>query len=356
MKEINVLVFAGVRPQYIKLSALNDGIAKFSSSKFHFRPIYIDLGQHYDANLAGKQISASNLRFDFTIKQSDKRPMAILGNIISSLENIITHIPLKPDWAIVFGDANCSLAAGIAAAKSNIKVAHIEAGIRVADTQEGLNSKLIDHLSSLYFASSQKCIDNLAHEGITQKVYDVGDIYYDVIKNLEEQIDSNVPSFSTKKGYVLVTLHHDIQFNLIESLINFLLDYKFDTVFIYHPKYLHKIANLELENNPKIKILPPLVHSEMLGAIKASAFVITDSGGIQREAYFLKKHCLLVQKSAFWPELADGVIHKLVGLELENILGGLEWAENILEIPYPPIRGFGDGNAIQKILNCLSTI
>lgn len=354
MKGIRLIAVAGVRPQYIKLSVLNNALSKWQFPERQFQSTFINLGQHYDKDLAGNIIDETGLRFEYTIEHFDKEATAIFGNIIIRLGKVLGDLDTKPDWLIVFGDANCSLAAGLVAVKHNIRVAHIEAGIRSPGTEENLNCILIDHLSSVNFASSKRCVSNLAKEGIKENVYMVGDFYYDVIKNFESKIPSGIPNSPQKKGFILVTLHHGIGSDTITTLLDSLSKYKLDTVFVYHPKYQTVIKETELKSNPKIKFLPPLSHIEMLGAIKSSSFIITDSGGIQREAYFLKKHCILLQNEAYWPELANNKIHKLAGRKINDIQKCFDWAEQVIGREYPLVNGFGDGDASNKILKHLS--
>lgn len=293
------------------------------------------------------------------------------AKIMLRLEKVLQK--QKPDMVVVPGDTNSTLAGALTAAKLHIPIAHIEAGARSYDMRmpEEINRRLTDHCSTLLFTPTENCTKNLIEEGIAkEKIHQTGDTMYDVLlqqlpkaekTSILEQLDLK------PKSYALLTTHRpenvDDSKNL-KNIIEAITRLQLTIVFPVHPrtkKQLCKTRLLQkLEKQKHIKIIQPLGYHETIKLIKNAALVLTDSGGMQKEAFWLKTPCITLRENTEWPETVNLGVNHLVGADTEKIVERTnkilsereKIAERFKKLPNP----FGNGNASQKILNTIKNL
>ena len=253
----------------------------------------------------------------------------------------------QPDYLLVYGDTNSTLAGALAAAKIGIKVIHIEAGLRSfnRDMPEEINRLLTDHISSLLFCPTKTAVENLKKEGITNGVHNVGDIMFDGIQSYLEA-DRHIAKNSSN---ILVTIHRQENTENKNRLISILrqlndLSKDFNIVFPAHPRTKKLIDSLDLPI--LFRIIEPLGRLRMLDLINDSNYIITDSGGLQKEAFFMQRKCLTLRNETEWVETVENKNNVLVDIFNQNLS---EVIENFqFSNSYPAF--YGSGNSSDKIL------
>lgn len=296
----------GARPQFIKYAALHHCIKMFSQIEH----VLIHTGQHYDQNMSASFFKELDLP-DTYIK------LAVGGHapvrqISLMLEQIAKHLAeIKPDHLIVFGDTNSSLAAAIAASKLQIKIIHIEAGARSfnKDMPEEINRIIIDRLADQLFASSAAAMNNLKKEGLIRNAYLSGDVMKDMVFAAKQK--NRITSQQTQK-YIYATIHRPSNTDNTQRLIDIMnglnqLPYK--VIFSLHPRTKKQLdqRDIQIAKYQNIEWIEPVSYFKNLSYIQFAQLVITDSGGMQKEAYWLQTQCLTIRKDTEWTEtLRDG--------------------------------------------------
>ena len=364
-RKLTIAVVAGIRSQYMKLCAfqrmlgyINDGIKE----KINF--IYIDAGQHYSHDLAQGYINNLKIKFDYKLEHDTKEPIQILGSMITQLHHLLANIKANGDldYVIVFGDANTTLAGAIAASKVKIKLIHVESGLRIGDKanlEEG-NRIVADHLADMRFVSNRSDFNNIIKEGLSENTYFSGDIIYDLVLDIARQGFSDICIEMNKSvciydrdDFVLASMHREenLREGILPHLFEVLNAINHDVLFVAHPREMDEIKGMSYDKS-KITISNHLNYTDMLAAISKCKYIITDSGAIQREAYYLKKRCLIRQNRAFWQSLVDIGIHRLVGKTVDEMQEGIGWAECMTNgfADYPSTTDLGDGHAVEFIV------
>lgn len=345
-----ILTIAGTRPQLVKVGAVSRELRK------EFTEVLVNTGQHYDYNMAGIFFEELNIpKPDYDLGVGSMSHANQTAQMMIKIEEVINKE--LPDGIVVYGDTNSTLAATIVASKLHISIFHIEAGLRSYNKKmpEEINRVMTDHVSSLLFAPTDIAVNNLKKESITKGVYQVGDVMYDaVLYNMSiAEEKHNLKSFNLKaKEYILGTIHRAENTNNKENLtaiVKALLEIK-TTVFLpLHPGTKNKLKeyNLlkELESAENIKLAEPISYLEMLLLEKNALAIVTDSGGVQKEAYFAKVPCFTLRPETEWVETVEIGWNKLVN-PLKDDLVTL-----INEFTKPPYveNIYGDGKAGTKI-------
>jgi UDP-N-acetylglucosamine 2-epimerase (non-hydrolysing) len=275
------------------------------------------------------------------------------GKIMIEFEKIVQKE--KPDMVLVYGDTNTTLAGAIVASKLKIPVAHIEAGIRQEpkDMPEEINRVLTDKISNLMFCASETSVENLKKENQTKGVHFTGDVMYDLYKKLEDKfLYEKYEEFNLKKdNYILMTMHRDFNVDKKEKLEKISkqiekISKETQIIFPIHPRTKKRIKEFGLEKHyEKVKTIEPLDYLNLMGLVKNSKKVITDSGGLQKEAYFAKKEAIVIMPDTGWRELTDIGWNKLANEE--NLY---EKTVKETKIKYPEDI-YGKGNAGELIVN-----
>ncbi len=339
------IFFVGARPQIIKFAAL---LPEIKRNNLQF--IFVHSGQHYDENLSDVFFNELKLpQPHYNLKVGSGTHASQTADIISTLERVIDVE--KPDFGVVFGDTNTTLAGSLLFAKKNLPFAHIEAGLRSykKDMPEEINRVITDRLSEILFAPSRLAVENLKKEGITENVYEVGDLHFDLFKRVENRINS--PG-SLPGNFVFLTVHREENTrssDFIKDLLKALDNEKITCIFPAHPRTLKLIGKLHFEY---IKILEPLPYLKTLGYVKNASVVITDSGGLQKEAYFMKKRVIILRKETEWGEIVKSGFARLVGKDIDSII-------KLIKTPWKTgeyYNYYGKGNAAMKIVEVLKTL
>ena len=338
MKKIVSIV--GTRPEYIQLGAILPYLRQVASHKI------VNTGQHYDFAMARAFFDQLKLKCDYDLKVGSLSHGAQVGAMLAGCEKVLVRE--GPDAVAVFGDTNSTLAGALAAAKLNIPVVHIEAGMRSYDRRmpEEVNRIIVDHIADLLLCVSKTGVRNLNAEGIAENVFMTGDIKLDLLKKVEPDFSILKKLRIAPRGYYLLTLHRveNIE-NLARLKRIFGVISKIDKPVIWpiHPRvrnFYIRSQNSE-DYQSSIITISPVNYSEMIGLEKKSLAIITDSGGVQKEAYWLRIPCFTLRNSTEYPETVKSGWNKLAGDKLEL----LPKLVGTFKVPQKHPNFYGDGKA-----------
>jgi UDP-GlcNAc3NAcA epimerase len=358
---INVITIIGARPQFIKSAALSQVIE--TSNRNNTKKIaekLIHTGQHYDFNMSGAFFDELDLKAPhYHLEINGGSHGAMTGRMLEEIERIL--IDEEPDLVLVFGDTNSTLAGALAASKLHIPVAHVEAGLRSFNQKmpEEINRVLTDHISSILFCPTDTAVTNLENEGISQSVANVGDIMYEVAIRYGEVAQQKVTLDKwhvTSKEFMLCTIHRAENTDEEQRLQNILRSLNhvandMPVVLPLHPRTESRIRSLNLSHllEPLI-VTKPVSYLEML-MLEMNAFaIITDSGGVQKEAFFHRVPCLTIRDETEWCETVDLGWNEICGTEEKQIIRAWNNLPNLLRKEGSP---FGQGKAGENIVNRL---
>lgn len=341
-EQMKICTVVGARPQFIKLWPLAAELERRG-----VQHIVVHTGQHFDDNMS--QVFFSELGMSppsFDLELGGLSPAEGTGRMISELGAVLRDEP--PDLMVVFGDTNSTLAAAIAANKTGIRTAHIEAGLRSFDRRmpEENNRVLTDHVSDLLFCPTPSAVAHLANEGITRGVSHVGDIMYDaalLARGMEPHADP-IAELIGDTAFALATVHRAQSTESAKSLgaiVDYLTEWatKLPIVLPIHPRTAKAMAAFGLTFSPNVKIVEPLSYLQMARATAASELVITDSGGLQKEAYFHRTPCVTLRPSTEWTETITNGWNRL-------------WTEPEYQ-DRRDINDYGQGNTSQLIVDAI---
>lgn len=350
MKIVSII---GARPQFIKCAPLSRAIRKDHSE------IILHTGQHYDAEMSSIFFSELHIpEPDYNLNIGSGSHGEQTGRMLTGIEEIL--LKEEPGLVIVYGDTNSTLAGALAASKLNIPIAHVEAGLRSFDRTmpEEVNRILTDHVSKLLFCPTKKAVINLEAEGIRDGVYNVGDVMMDAIL-YNQKISEESPIIDklclASKRYVLTTIHRasntDKRENL-SSIINALSDSNENIVFPVHPRTKNSLKKYDLweQANRSFILVPPVGYLDMLKLMSNAKKIVTDSGGVQKEAYMLKVPCITLRDTTEWTETVEAGWNHLVGADYELILDAVHGED--LPVKWEAL--YGKGNASENIVRCIS--
>jgi|DewCreStandDraft_4_1066084.scaffolds.fasta_scaffold75660_2 UDP-GlcNAc3NAcA epimerase len=353
---IKILTVLGARPQFIKAAALS----RVFSTKTEFREVIVHTGQHFDENMSEiffNELSIPRPAYNLNIHSLSHGAMT--GYMMAGIEELIQKE--KPDYVLVYGDTNSTLAGALAARKLKTKVIHVEAGLRSfnMDMPEEINRILTDRVSNLLFCPTETAVANLQKEGFLN--FDVhivrcGDVMQDAALFYAQNVDAEqiCRSLGVQPGnFALCTLHRAENTddpNRLASILKALrvISHELPVLMPVHPRTRARLTPAETEG---IVCIEPLGYLSMIGLLKSCNIVLTDSGGLQKEAYFFKKHCLTLRTETEWVELVQQGVNKVVGYQSEKILDGFR------EIRQKTWKADGDlygaGNASQIIADAI---
>ncbi|MFD6637291.1 UDP-N-acetylglucosamine 2-epimerase [Micromonospora chalcea] len=297
MADKEILVVAGIRSQYIKVASLQ----RASPSRLPFQWRYLDLGQHYDDELAGQYIREYAVAFDRRLHCGRKEvaSVQVLADMIVAAESEIAAF--DPFCVVVMGDANCTLAAALAASTLGIPLVHLEAGVRTGRrTPEERNRVVVDSLSDLHLAASKPDRDHLVAEGRGGSTVFVGDVVRDLAA-----LDCQSPRAMTPE-YAVLTLHRHENTQDLAILLNACVQAQLAGLRVYflgHPRVLDMLRKAEVDLGISVVVRPSVGHRELLQLMRSASVVITDSGALQRESYYVGTRSVVLQDEPFWPSL-----------------------------------------------------
>lgn len=361
----HIVSIVGARPQFIKAAAVSRAIAEHNkkSPKATIVEKIVHTGQHYDENMS--KIFFDELEIpqpDYNLGVGSGSHGEQTGRMLEKIENVL--VKEGPEYVIVYGDTNSTLAGALAAAKLHIAVAHVEAGLRSFNRKmpEEINRVLTDHASSLLFCPTETAVKNLASEGISEGVYQVGDVMYDSIlfyaKKAKAIEHKTLERFEIRpKSYYLATVHRagntdDVATlrNIVEAL-NEMATTDHPVVLPLHPRTVSYIDSYGLRFNNSIKVIEPLSYLEMLVLENNARTILTDSGGVQKEAYIFRVPCVTLRDETEWVETVELGWNTLAGADYNQIVELVRIADNILPDTWQLF--YGDGYAAGRISEVL---
>ena len=353
-KSLKLLLIVGARPQFIKASSIIREIKKYKS----LNVIIVHTGQHYDREMS--QIFFDELNITppkYNLEVHEKNHGIMISKMISKLEKVF--LKEKPNWIIVFGDTNSTLAGALAANKLAIKLAHIESGMRSYNKNmpEEINRILTDRLSNLLFCSSKISKQNLISENYNvnkYKILNVGDVMLDSIEHYKRF--SKKPEINIKNNFILATIHRSENINNTKNLKNIFqslnkISSNSQIIMPIHPNTKNKLKKLNFNLN-KLSLISPVSYFEMIWLIQNCEILITDSGGLQKEAFFLNKICLTLRNVTEWIELIKLGVNFLAGTKKNKIL---KTYEKIIKtkLNFPKSKVYGSGKSSAKIIKAI---
>jgi len=358
---VKICTIIGARPQFIKAAALSSKILDLKS-KYDIEEVIIHTGQHYDALMSDiffNQLSIPREKYNINVGSGSHGVQT--AKMLEEIEKILIYE--NPDIVLTYGDTNSTLAGVLSASKLNIQTGHIEAGMRSFNREmpEEINRVVADHLSDLNFCSTQTAVDNLKNEGRVQSAYLTGDVMYDCALKFTQvaELHSNpLGTYNLKSSnYILMTCHRaentDMKTNL-EAIVNSANELAENIFLIYpiHPRTEKMIKRFGLRFSSKVKLIAPVSYFEMLVLEKNSALILTDSGGVQKEAFFFNVPCVTMRNETEWVETIDANMNTLTGASEEKIL---TVAKKTLSCKKEKMESFpyGDGNASEKIIDII---
>ncbi len=357
---MKICTIVGARPQFIKAAPLSKAL------KLNHEEIIIHTGQHFDYNM-------SEIFFDELLIDKPKYNLGIsggthgnmTGRMLEKIEEILIYE--KPDIVLVYGDTNSTLAGALGAAKLQIPIAHIEAGLRtgIKTNPEEINRICVDHVSSLLLTADENSVNNLLNEGITKNIFNVGDIMYDTFLSVQDtaKIDGLCKKYGVcKNDFILMTLHREENTNdetRLIKIVDFLCEIKRTILFPIHPRTLNVLKKLNLleriQTKKNIHLLNPLSYTETVNLACASALIMTDSGGLSKESYYADSKCLFLFDADLWKDLMD--IGWLIKVDFNNNLmvkDMIYFANTVQKIKLEEKQNFyGDGKTSKKIVERL---
>lgn len=371
---MKIITIIGARPQIIKAAAISRAIE--NKFKTRFNEIIVHTGQHYDQNMSEvffEELGIPKPNYNLNIGSGNHGKQT--ARMLEGIEEIL--LTEKPDAVLVYGDTNSTVAGGLAATKLGIPLVHIEAGLRSYNKRmpEEINRITCDHISTLLFSPTEQGVANLKNEGFkisnqgpytidNPKVYHCGDIMYDNSMHFAKQIDAEpeiLKHLGIKGEYILSTIHRDNNTDdkdrlraIFSALLKIVEDSGLELVLPLHPR-TKKMMDINLsqeliqqiERSKAIHIIPPVSFLEVIALEKNASFIITDSGGLQKEAYFFKKPCIILRSESEWVEIVKNGNAHLCDANKDLIIQSFKELRENKDLTYPQI--FGDGKAAEFI-------
>lgn len=349
---MRILSVVGARPEFIQAMPISHAISPLHEE------ILVHTGQHYDYKMSQKFFDELDIPVpDYNLGVGSASQSRQTAEIMVQLEEVVMQE--KPDFLIMRGDTNSSMAAALVAAKSGVPFAHIEAGERSFNRSmpEELNRLVADRLADLHFCVSDLAVDNLRNEGIVDTVHCVGDVMLDALQYALPAARSKSDILSQldikPQEYSLVTIHRAANTDNPERLKQIIraLNATLETVIMpIHPRTKLALSSIKINLNDNIHIIEPVGYFDMLALEENARLIATDSGGVQREAYYLGIPCLTLRDETEWTATVETGWNKLVGANRKMILDN--WFDFEVPADHPPI--YGVGKASQKIAQTLT--
>ena len=349
---MKVVTIVGARPQFIKCAPVSRELRK------KHEEILVHTGQHYDYGMSDIFFEELSIpKPDYNLGIGSGNHGAQTGAMLAAIEEVL--LKENPDWLLVYGDTNSTVAGALAAAKLHIPVIHVEAGLRSFDKRmpEEINRIMTDHLSDVLICPTETAVVNLKTEGIVDGVYHVGDVMADAVLYNKEQASLHSKILDTvevsKGQYIAATIHRpsntDSKENM-ESIFSAFAKSGKTIVFPIHPRTRKYLTEYRIEAPENVRLIEPLGYLDMLQLTANAEKVVTDSGGVQKEAYILKVPCVTMRENTEWVETLNNGWNKLVNSADTDVVSKSIY-ETIAPGEWLPV--FGDGHGAEKVVEIL---
>ena len=372
---MKIVTIVGARPQIIKAAAISRAVAKNPSIK----EVIVHTGQHYDHNMSEVFFSELGIpKPDINLNVGSGSHGKQTAIMIEKIEQVL--VDHAPNAVLVYGDTNSTLATAIAAAKIHVPIVHVEAGLRSFNKKmpEEINRIMCDHASTLLFSPTSTGLMNLVNEGFNTdngektnidhpKVYHCGDVMYDnsiYFSQLSDQKSSLIKQLGVEENeFILSTVHRNDNTDNLENLSSIFHSFieignkfKIPIILPLHPRTSKMMDKLlsdqlkeEIQKSEYIRIIPPASFLDIIALEKNCRMVITDSGGVQKEAYFFKKPCVILRPQTEWVEIVETGSAVITDANKNKICNAVSEFFSKKELNFPPV--FGDGKAAEFIVN-----
>lgn len=348
-RPLKIVTIVGARPQFVKAAAVSRVLRRRHAE------VLVHTGQHYDQNMSAVFFEELGIPApDVNLAVGSAGHGAQTGAMLAKIEDVL--LAERPDWTLVYGDTNSTLAGALAAVKLHIRVAHVEAGLRSFNRAmpEEINRVLTDHASDLLLCPGQTAVENLAREGITSGVALVGDVMADALRLAVERADPTIlATLNLAAGaYALATIHRaentDDPARLAEILAG-LAALEMPVIFPVHPRTRRAIAALGLEPPPGLRLIEPVGYLAMVALMRGARVILTDSGGVQKEAYWLGAPCVTLRDETEWVETVAQGWNTLAGADAARIVAAARRPRPDM----PRVTLYGDGHAAERCVAAL---
>ena len=373
---MKIITVVGARPQIIKAAAISRAI---ENNFPQIEEIILHTGQHYDQNMSEvffEELNIPKPTINLNVGSSSHGKQT--AKMIEQIEDVL--VQHKPNAIVVYGDTNSTLASAVAASKIHVPIVHIEAGLRSFNKKmpEEINRIMCDHASTLLFSPTQTGYQNLINEGFSKticnkatadcpNIYHCGDVMYDNsihFSKLSEQKSSILSDLGIENNpFILATVHRNDNTDdpqklneIFSSFLKLTKENNIQLILPLHPRtmkmketLLNETVKEQLSNSSLIKIIPPASFLDIISLEKNASLIITDSGGVQKEAYFFKKPCIILRPQTEWVEIVEAKSAVIADTNQEKILNAVNNYLHNENLAFPPV--FGDGKAAEFILN-----
>lgn len=349
---MKVVTVVGARPQFVKAAVLS---REFRDQGIE--EVLVHTGQHYDSALSGiffQELALPSPGHHLGVGSGSHGSQT--GEMLKRLEPVLEDE--APDWVVVFGDANSTVAGALASAKLGLPLAHVEAGLRSFNRSmpEEVNRVVTDHCADLLLCPTKTAVEHLEREGLAERARLTGDIMYDSLLQRLPLADKQSGIIErlglSPRKYVLATVHRAANTDdpkALARIVDALALLDEPVVFPMHPRTRLALASSDFEVGTNMRVIEPVGYLEMLALERAARMVLTDSGGVQKEAYLLGVPCTTFREETEWPETLETGWNVLVGSDTSRIV---EAAKRTRPSADPP-KVFGDGHAAGRIVGCL---
>lgn len=349
MKSLNVVSVIGARPQFVKAAIVSRALHEAGIAER-----IVHSGQHYDYTMSARFLEDLSIVIDANLEVGSGSHAQQTAQIISRFEDYLTDMETPANAVLVYGDTNSTVAAALVAAKLQVPLVHVEAGLRSYNRRmpEEVNRVITDHLSQMLFCSSDEGSSNLAREGITEGVHVTGDVMFDAFRHFSNQITSGSMAARVlgkpQGGFILMTLHRpsntdDLAF--LPKLRNLMEDVQTPVIWPVHPRFRTAVDAIDWPAH--VHLIDPVGYFEMLDLLENCGHVITDSGGLQKEAYWAQRPCITLRNETEWVETLHGEWNVLASLD-HDVPALLQRTPETSWVPL-----YGNGDASSKIARLL---
>ncbi len=360
---MKLLTVIGARPQFIKAAVVSRAIAAFNgrgAGSRRMEEILVHTGQHYDDNMSAvffQELCIPEPAHHLGVGSGPHGQQT--GRMLEGLERVMQRE--RPDLVMVYGDTNSTLAGALAASKLGLPVAHVEAGLRSYNRTmpEEINRVVADHLSALLLCPTARAVKNLSCEGLVAGVHQVGDVMYDsLLFNLKQagQQEEILSRLGLQPGrYGLATIHRADNTDRpakLRALIATLGTLGLPVVLPLHPRTKAAMQAAGVEASEQVRLIPPASYYEMLILERHARIILTDSGGVQKEAFLLGVPCVTLRSETEWVETVEAGLNRVAGTEPDAILAAAR--AFLEETPSTSIQPYGDGHAAEAIVQVLA--